>query len=59
MKRLILTAITVLFSALAFGVQNGAATAPAPAQLQPAAKHVRHHHSRHHTHRHHAHHTGA
>lgn len=57
MKRLILTAIAVLFSALTLWAQDGTTTAPV--QSQPAAKHARHHHSKHHTHHHHPHHTGA
>ena len=59
MKRLILTATAVLFSALTLWAQDGAAAAPFPAQSQAAAKHARHHYSKHHTHHRHPHHTGA
>jgi hypothetical protein len=59
MKRLILTATTILFSALTLWAQSEAATAPTLVQSQPAAKHAHHHHSKHHTHHHHPHHTGA
>ena len=59
MKRLILIAAAVLFSALTVWAQSGTSTPAGATQSQLAVKHPPRHHNKHHIPRHHPHHVGA